>query len=809
MDFDPACVILWSICLYGFLMYPLGLMLGSDCSPCCNSCGCEDGLLPQFITATFSGVSEGISTLSGSYLDVQFTSCFGGGATATVTGPIGTYPTDIGPIESASLVSKGGGYASLGRVSPTISVTGSTGQTGATFTPSFSKDEDACGRSIWGISSVSISGSTANYNANQFLVVTASSPTVIVDEPSLRLLKGNRTEPSVVGLLKYFEDDPGSGLSLSITQEEQGSSPEQYWSVDSVSVLGGGTGYNHLQQVYVEYEASAEGQSALLRLRTILEAPTIVASVSSAGGTGAQLSVSPVEFSNYYAADVTLTSGGSGYAEYDEIEITSSTGMVRAGSGYVQSVDPDGEITSIFIADAGEFVIDTNVVDSVDIVSPGQKFVPGSSSVEVLDGGIMFATDSSLSPYVASVTASIVQSKPTAKDDPVGSGASLTVKVDSDTASATFGQISSLTLDSGGDDYFWKELIPTLCNESRSNVSVLMTRTSGNVCTYRPCDGGCYGSFGDLAPFVPVSQTVNTEFYMEVQYRGAQTPPVVVVQPMRNSFNLNPAARAMCPQIYFADPEDAPFSCASLNFTATPESTGNGSVTVAASNAASCRDAADFGRGGCCSQGFGYGDADDGLLALTQEQCEAIDGIWKTDCCDFGCGLTRQPSCWDTSVIVEWSLSLNAGVAATYGFPSSSLSGTLLLYSGNPPEFYSAGSTIPSARGAVGALVADFCTIEFSLNYIANAVYPDNPSAFPTIAASGQKYELGETETPGVFAWFPNILEPLTLSGHPSLCPTGGFTHSQPVALEVGPGGRILESDVVGTLTITATLASE
>ena len=54
---EPTALILWSLLAFAAGMYPVGLMLGSTCSPCCGTpcTQCTQGSLPDTVTVTLSG----------------------------------------------------------------------------------------------------------------------------------------------------------------------------------------------------------------------------------------------------------------------------------------------------------------------------------------------------------------------------------------------------------------------------------------------------------------------------------------------------------------------------------------------------------------------------------------------------------------------------------------------------------------------------------------------------------------------------------------------------------------------------------
>ena len=158
---DPPSFAVGLVWLFAVGMYPIGIMLGSSCSPCCAPpppCTlCTEGELPDTVTVTFDGLTD--KTPGPDLISVGFSACFGGGASAQVTAPGGDPDTDKGPISAVTLTSGGSGYAKLGRVLPTVTASGGSGS-GATLTPSLTSSNDACGIPRWSVSSVSVSGGT-------------------------------------------------------------------------------------------------------------------------------------------------------------------------------------------------------------------------------------------------------------------------------------------------------------------------------------------------------------------------------------------------------------------------------------------------------------------------------------------------------------------------------------------------------------------------------------------------------------------------------------------------------------------------
>ena len=174
---DPFQAMMSVVFLFALGMYPVGLMLGSSCSACCeeNPCTlCEEGSLPDTITVTFDNLPN--QTRSQDLLRVGFSSCFGSGATARILDPGGDPDSAGGPIASVSLTSGGSGYAKFARVEPELSVS-SAGNNDAEFSFSFTQTDDSCGIPTWGVAGVTVTKAGTGYTNNTPVTFTANEGT--------------------------------------------------------------------------------------------------------------------------------------------------------------------------------------------------------------------------------------------------------------------------------------------------------------------------------------------------------------------------------------------------------------------------------------------------------------------------------------------------------------------------------------------------------------------------------------------------------------------------------------------------------
>lgn len=212
-----------------------------------------------------------------------------------------------------------------------------------------------------------------------------------------------------------------------------GTCPEGYWLVDDwgqqidVDVSADGcygnwgarttavTGCGAIQSV-VQFSPGAPGTWAGYGARLGRVAPTVTASVSSAGGSGAVLSVSleamqdECGFDYWRISGISVTSPGSGYSTGDTVIITAATGDTVA-----EAATADLSVTS-----------------------------GTASGVTVTNPGVYFREDASVAPYVAVPTVTVTGGS--------GTGAVIHATVNSDTSSPDFGFVSLTVLD-GGSGY--------------------------------------------------------------------------------------------------------------------------------------------------------------------------------------------------------------------------------------------------------------------------------------------------------------------------------------------------------------------
>lgn len=524
---EPASIPLLAVLAFALSLYPLGLMLGAPCSPCCGQpcSACEEGQLPNTVTVTLDGFAD---TQQGpDLLSLEFAADFGSGATGIITAPGGDPDIDAGSVTSVKLTNGGSGYATFGRGEPSLTISGGSGS-GATFTPTLQQQGEAnpCDFPTWSIDSVSISGAGTGYTYGEPL-------TVDIDEGD--------TEGSPASIfLKTTLEEPTLTVDGNATTTISYSKVGEKWAIDSVAVSDGGSGYEDLEQLQV-FLGEGDVEDAAASLLALVErvTPDVGATFIEPSGSGADLSVTLTQAADPNGRDIWQVTGfniddpGSGYVVGDSI-----AGIVLDGeeaiafSAEVGAVDENGGITSVTLNDIGEYYKSTGVLESVSVNAGGLYFkdtgVPASVGIDA--PGVYYREDAEQEPCVAEVTVTISQDSPSD-----GYGAIITATVDDDTASETFGQIIDLTIVEAGDDYLgWRLVATQCCGHYLNGKSFVLRRqkTSSSDterCTYTHVICGGWGSVNVDPPLPLDGNHPFSSLSMSVTYPGPDSPPVFLI----------------------------------------------------------------------------------------------------------------------------------------------------------------------------------------------------------------------------------------------------------------------------------------
>lgn len=580
-----------------------------------NCCDCPpETALPDDVEVTFSSLP---SQIAGPDLcTVTLSSCYGSGASVRIAGPIGK----AGPISAVEVVDGGGGYAVLGREQPTLDIKASFGS-GATFTPTLASKKGDCDLPYWSIESVSVTGG-AGYIAGQSLSVAAKAG----DTESVAAALSLRTKiPTVTATVPG-----GSGASLSVTlATPAGKVPGAVpYVVQSVSVNNGGSGYKNGTAVTFSAPGARLASSAAAHVQTEKgvsgELPfggaggfsplTVGADLNNnpvAGGAGAVLVATvaqtvwqPTENVAFPEAGTYLTvqglavaAAGAGYVANELLAFYASlpNGLENATPDYkyllVTAVDQDGGIVSATTSDnsiipdgfnfGGYYFFDTGPIQSVVVTDGGQYDSGAPSSVDVANGGKYYRESDKLSPHVADVTISISQADPSS-----GTGAKLKAVVGDDPLdTATFGTITGVTIEDGGDNYMAAEWVD-FAGKLYEGLTFRIPRTECACCRFDGCDS--HGHKTELLEW-PAEQYKSAT--VSVAWGGQSGPHRVSLSADYRDYvagkdGLNPYTDSTLTIDFLSGTEDAPYACEPLSFDAEGVTVGAESAiaTVAAAS---------------------------------------------------------------------------------------------------------------------------------------------------------------------------------------------------------------------------------
>ena len=410
--------------------------------------------------------TEGPGNFEEQLVMLSATSCFGSGFVGVATEPAGIPGVDDGPLTAAEVTDPGSGYAVKGRVEPTaetVEITSENGS-GAELVIVWVENADECERPVWGVESVELGSGSGDdggsgYTDGEPLSLAVSLPGFEVSPAVLHAVTG-REEPEVV---LGWAGGSGADLTVTFTKAD---GPPPTWSVDEITVVDGGTGYTYGEFAVFEPATAADFANyyATGEIQTSVSEPT----VELYGGTGTSAVLAVALSSNGGAPEtwgissVTITDGGAGYEVDDQLLVNLGEGDVDLVSAYVtvSSVDGSGAITGVAIGTAGQYYHDDGVIVGITLYDFGEYYRSDGviQEVTVEDGGAYYEESDTEPAIVADITIDVTQQSPSD-----GSGASISAVVDDDPTSETFGQITGLTIDDGGDGYLAVHDEPGIC----------------------------------------------------------------------------------------------------------------------------------------------------------------------------------------------------------------------------------------------------------------------------------------------------------------------------------------------------------
>jgi hypothetical protein len=427
--------------------------------------------LPDTVTVEFSG-PHGDKAEGPPLLYVVFSACYGSGAAATVDAPGGVPSVDVGPISAVTLTNGGSGYAKLGRSSPTLSLA-NKGESAANASVQVATANDGCGLPYWKVSGLTVTEGGSGYVAGQSISITAAAGDT-VEQAATGTLETKRGEPT---LKATATTGSGATFTVSVSDYDPITNPGSTWGVTGVTVAGTTSGYADNSKLSFSGTSVVEVEQADARIVTGRLLPTVSLSVASLSGSGAQLTATLTSNANspetWSVTAITVDDGGAGYEVDDTISLSIDDGQQTDGSQFyalVTDVDESGSITSVYLSYSGEYYKSDGIIASVQVSVSGQYYTDGVlSGISLAGGGRYYREDATLTPHVATVNVSVRQRLPS-----IGNGAVFAATVDDDTSSETFGQIESLTLTDGGEDYLaWQWVYSCDCewNSSRGESS--------------------------------------------------------------------------------------------------------------------------------------------------------------------------------------------------------------------------------------------------------------------------------------------------------------------------------------------------
>jgi hypothetical protein len=488
---DPLSVGGWLILLVALGMYPVGILLPGCCG-CGAACAQCSGSLPNTVTVTFGTLADEIA---GPYNhEVEFLSWYenpspaekapsygypyefgyphgwpmfaiepvkmGSGAVARVTTTGGAVFGTEGGITGVQLLSGGSGYAERGRAAPTLTITGSG--TGATFTPTLSSSGSPA---VWTLASVAASGGTG-YTDGETLTITAAGGDTVASKATATLTA--RRPPTITATAG---GTTGSGATLAVTLAESGATPTT-WVVASISVTSGGTGYKAGDPVTLAHEGDvvvSGSKAATVTISDERTTPGFAVDATDAGGTGAKFAFTYVydpTFNDWELTAITVTNGGTGYTAAGAVVLTKTADTEATGNDaeWSGTIALDYTVSGGAITGVSGWGVPLNglygwrlagIVNGVTFNGATTYYRPGGPAVAVTvtNGGQYYNEDPSLPPRVATVSTRVYPDRMGPFQPPLASHALIRPTIDTNTASATFGQITALTIDAAGAGY--------------------------------------------------------------------------------------------------------------------------------------------------------------------------------------------------------------------------------------------------------------------------------------------------------------------------------------------------------------------
>lgn len=489
-------------------------MLGGNCQPCCKETLCDGGVcgknadaMPETVTVAFGDIP---ATEPRQLVYGVVSSCGGGGgAVLLIEGTVGNpddpgFPDDfLGPISGATIINRGGGYATYGRVPPSLTVTGSGA--GAEFTVSVVQTVDDCGLPAWKVAAVEASGDLSGYEIGEQLTVTPGEGDLVVTDAAVYYQTGRGT-PTVTATASG-----GTGAAFAVSLARRSPFLPASYRVSSVSVAGG-TGY--VDGTPITFEAAAGDTvvvEATATLATQVGPPTGKLFAPSPTGFGATFKAPTLtetfSGSRRYRVgsgpyiDEFIDEPGSGYQIGDVVTFSPFSGtIVSEFEGEIDLIGPNGEIEGIAVMYPGEYFVDSGVPVAVTVTGGGNYHRDTGGNLHIENPGLYYHEDEEADHLARPIEIILSQSPPSE-----GVDAKLQAVVDLDPESETYGGIVGVEVIDGGSGYMAAVLQRGRCTHALANTSVVLQKNGPCEWSWAACSGysvqfGINSLFYDAVP---------------------------------------------------------------------------------------------------------------------------------------------------------------------------------------------------------------------------------------------------------------------------------------------------------------------
>lgn len=285
-------------------------------------------------------------------------------------------------------------------------------------------------------------------------------PTLAIDYDSYDGVPGPLPEPTIVptvgggnlagfGMARKGRVAPtltlapaqGSGATFGIKlHQQQTSEGFDYWSISDVTASGGGSGYVDGGGGAVSLAAGDSVESAAayrIWTRTLPSVTITVPEPDGFEGESAELTATLERLPGYpplwTISSIAIDKGGTEYPSVFGLNIQiAEPDYAAKPAAAVAYADAAGKITAVAVEYGGEYY----------------RSQGNAVEVQILDGGNYYRESDAAEPYVADVPVLVEQIPPSA-----GTGAKVSLEIDTSPTSATFGRALAVSLDAEGSGY--------------------------------------------------------------------------------------------------------------------------------------------------------------------------------------------------------------------------------------------------------------------------------------------------------------------------------------------------------------------